>query len=137
MKKRQYYPNFAIKRSLSTIKRTWVPLPIVPASSAASTANVSLRPSTSVSVAVARTFAPMADGFMCVVCIYAPTVVEPCGKAGATAFIAAFSINATIAGVAKTSRSPDPIVTAQFDSATTVSLVKVIPFFGIVYLIYS
>jgi hypothetical protein len=41
-------------------------------------------------------------------------------------------MSATIAGVAKTSRSPDPIVTAQFNSATTVSLVKVIPISGIV-----
>ena len=37
--------------------------------------------------------------------------------------VLAVSISATIAGVAKTSRSPEPIVTAQFDSATTVSLV--------------
>jgi hypothetical protein len=62
-----------------------------------------------------------------VVFISAPTVAEPCGSAGATAFIAAFSMSATIAGVAKTSRSPDPIVTAVFSSPTTVSLTYFIP----------
>lgn len=46
---------------------------------------------------------------MCVTFISAPTVVELPGSASATAFIAplvAFSINATIAGVAKTSDRP-------------------------------
>ena len=40
------------------------------------------------------------------------TVVDPAGSSLATAYMAAFSISATIDGVAKTSRSPDPIVFA-------------------------
>jgi len=40
--------------------------------------------------------------------ISAPTVVEPAGNAAAAAVMAAFSISATIEGVANTGRSPDP-----------------------------
>ncbi len=48
-----FYLSFAIKRSTSTIKRVCVPFPIITSPSNASTLNISLRPSTAISVAVA------------------------------------------------------------------------------------
>jgi hypothetical protein len=54
--------------------------------------------------------------------ISAPTVVEPSGRYGATLFIAAFSISATIDGVAKTSSPPDPTADAQFTFVIITSL---------------
>ena len=41
-----------------------------------------------------------------------PTVVEPSGSSFATAFIAAFSMRAIIAGVASTGMSPEPTASA-------------------------
>lgn len=48
----------------------------------------------------------------------APTVELPSSNWSFTAFMAAFSINATIAGVANTGRSPEPIVSAVFSGVT-------------------
>ena len=123
--------SFAIKRSLSTTKRTWVPKPTRPSASFASTVKVSFRPSTAVNTAVAKTSPPIAVGLTCVVLISAPTVVEPSGRAAATAFIAAFSMSATIEGVAKTSKSPEPAATALFMSVTITFAVYVNPSFSI------
>ena len=47
-----------------------------------------------------------------------PTVVQPSGRWSATASMAAFSINAIIAGVASTAMSPDPITIAVTASLT-------------------
>jgi hypothetical protein len=69
------------------------------------------------------------------VCIAVPTVVEPSGRAAATALIAAFSISATIAGVANTFISPEPSVSAVFVSVTMVVLSADNPIFNI--FIYS
>ena len=51
--------------------------------------------------------------------IIEPTVVWSSVSDLATQFIAAFSISATIAGVASTGRSPDPITAAVNGSVTT------------------
>jgi len=64
--------------------------------------------------------------------ILAPTVVAPSGSSAATANIAAFSINATKAGVANTGKSPDPIVNAKLSGCTTVRLICFNPFSNIV-----
>ena len=114
------------------MNRTCVPLPIVPDASRASTSKSSFRPSTAVSVAVASISAPKADGFMCVVFISDPTVVEPSGKNGATAFIAAFSMSATIDGVANTLRPPEPTADAQLSNVTVTLLVCVNPSLSII-----
>ena len=58
----------------------------------------------------------------------APTVVEPSGRWGATAFIAAFSMRATMAGVANTSMSPEPMVRAVLAAVTVVVLMCFSPF---------
>lgn len=84
------------------------------------------------SVAVASTSSPSAEGFICVVFISVPTVVEPSGKNGATAFMAAFSISATIDGVANTLRPPDPTADAQLSESTTTLLVYVNPALSII-----
>lgn len=67
---------------------------------------------------------------MCVTFISAPTVVAPSGSASATAVIAALSMSATIAGVAKTSRSPDPIVAAVLPTVTVAVRRAANPFFS-------
>ena len=102
--------------------------PMVAWLSAAVMLKVSFLPSTDVSVAVAVMVSPSAEGLMCVVSILAPTVVSPSSKDGATASMAAFSISATIAGVANTSKLPDPNVLAVFVSSTFVVTVWVNPF---------
>ena len=84
--------------------------------------NDSLRPSTSTSSAMALTVAPTFDGLRCDVEIIEPTVVSPSSNLRATASIAAFSIKATIAGVASTAMSPEPINSAVLPSATRITL---------------
>ena len=93
---------------------------------------VSLRPSTPVNTAVAVISAPNPEGLMCVTFISAPTVEEPSGRAAATAVIAACSISATLEGVAKSPRSPDPIVAAVFAAVTVVRLCADNPFSNII-----
>jgi hypothetical protein len=46
-------------------------------------------------------------------------VLKPSGKLGRTAFSDAFSIRATMAGVAKTSTNPEPYFDATLSAATT------------------
>lgn len=75
--------------------------------------------------------APRPEGLICVVFISEPTVVEPSGKAAATARIAAFSISATMAGVANTSMSPEPIAAAVLAAVTVVVLQAESPFSNI------
>ena len=70
---------------------------------------------------MARTSVPGLLGRRWVVSIIDPTVVEPSGNSAATASIAAFSIRATIAGVASTSMSPEPSARAV-NVASTVSV---------------
>lgn len=98
---------------------------------------VSLRPSTPVSTAVAEISVPRPEGLICVVFISEPTVVEPSGKAAATARIAAFSISATMAGVANTSISPEPIATAVLAAVTVVVLQAESPFSNISILFFN
>jgi len=64
--------------------------------------------------------------------ISSPTVVEPAGNAAAAAVMAAFSISATIEGVANTGRSPDPIAAAVFSFVTVVRLWADNPFSSII-----
>ena len=78
------------------------------------------RPSTAVSVAVASTVAPIGEGRRCVVVMAEPTVVLPSSRSDATQSIAAFSISATIAGVASTSKSPEPSTEAHLSAVTTI-----------------
>ena len=66
--------------SLSTMKRIWVAFPMSFSPSKASMAKVSLRPFTSVRVAVAERIAPIGDGARCDVSMNPPTVVDPIGK---------------------------------------------------------
>ena len=61
-----------------------------------------------VRVAVANTLRPTGVAFTWVTSISVPTVLCPGSSAGATAWRAAFSIRATMAGVAKTATLPDP-----------------------------
>jgi len=65
--------------------------------------------------------------------ISAPTVVAPSGSSPATAVMAAFSISATIAGVAKTARSPEPIAAAVLPAATVAALRAESPFSSIIF----
>ena len=109
---------------------------MIPCSSEAPTVKVSLRPSTAVKTAVAVIVAPTFEGLMCEQFISDPTVVEPSGRASATAVMAAFSIKATIAGVAKTSKSPEPIARAVFVAFTTTFEVADKPFSNILFLCY-
>ena len=104
------------------MKRSCSPSPIVPCSSHAFTVNIRRRPSTATNSASAVISAPTFDALMCELFIIVPTVVEPSGSAPATAFIAAFSISAIIAGVAKTAISPEPRAWAVLPSATTTLL---------------
>jgi hypothetical protein len=80
-------------------------------------------------VAVAVTVVPIKEGLRWLVSICEPTVVCPSSRCGATAFIAAFSIRATIAGVASTSISPEPRAMAVFVESTTVVDVYTSPIF--------
>lgn len=110
--------SFDMNRSRSTMKRMWVPSPISSPSCRASIRNVSLRPSIFSRRAVASISAPKGDGLRCEHEIIPPTVVLPSGNSAATVFIAAFSMRAVIAGVASTSRSPEPMLRAVRISAT-------------------
>lgn len=108
----------------------------MPSESDAPTLNVSLRPSTDVSTAVAVISAPRPDGLICVTFISDPTVDDPSGSPAATASIAAFSIKAIIAGVANTSMSPEPMAFAVFSEDTVVRLVNDKPVFNMTVKIY-
>ena len=74
-------------------------------------------------------------GLMCDDEISEPTVVEPSGSESATARIAAFSIAASIHGVAKTFRSPEPAERAVFCSVTVTLTVHDNPFSNILTII--
>lgn len=89
---------------------------------------VIFRSSTSVTTAEAMTSVPRPEGLIWVTFISAPTVVAPSGNAPATANMAAFSISATMAGVAKTGMSPEPMAAAVFCGVTVVRLTAVSPF---------
>lgn len=73
---------------------------------------------------------------MCEQFISEPTVVEPSGRAADTAVMAACSISATMAGVANTGRSPEPIVRAVFSSTTVVREVADKPFSNILFVVF-
>ena len=80
------------------------------------------RQSPPLDTAVAVMRAPMPDGLICDTLISAPTVAASSGSAFDTARMAACSISATIAGVANTGKSPDPIEAAVFSAFTIVVL---------------
>ena len=83
----------------------------------------SLRPSIFSSTAVAFTVEPMGEGLICDDSMCPPTVVLPSGRHSFTAFIAAFSMSAIMAGVASTGMSPEPRVMAVWVSSTVNVLV--------------
>lgn len=76
-----------------------------------------------ISVAVAETSCPIAVGLIWLTLICPPTVLTPSGSAWLTAIMAAFSMSAVIAGVARTGMSPDPICSAVLSLVTTRVLV--------------
>src|SRR5216684_949888 len=97
--------QFNLCRNFSrfTMKRSCQPSPIFCFSSCASTLKTRRRPSISISSAVARTFCPRGVAPMCRTFTSMPTVTYPSSRLSATAFQAAFSINAISMGISKTS----------------------------------
>lgn len=105
--------------SLPTINLTCSDFPIsAPCESLASISKNSFLPSVLTSVAVAETVSPIFDGLRWVALINPPTVVSSSAAMFLAASIAAFSIRAIIAGVAKTGMSPEPIRSAVLFSFT-------------------
>ena len=94
------------------MKRRWVPSPNSVSPQCASILYSIFLPSTRVTVAVAVMVSPNFEGRRWEELMCPPTVVQPSGKWPATAYIAAFSMSAIIAGVASTGMSLEPIVTA-------------------------
>ena len=115
------------------MKRMCAAFPTSFSPSKASILKESFLPFISVRVAVAWMVLPIAEGAKCEVSIKPPTVVEPSGSSEATVCIAAFSIKATRAGVAKTGRSPEPSARAVFCSVTVTVLVCCIPSVSIMF----
>src|SRR5258708_22959154 len=131
--------QFSLCRNFSrfTMKRSCQPSPIFCFSSCASTLKTRRRPSISISSAVAPTFCPRGVAPRCPTFTSVPTVTYPSSRLSATAFQAAFSINAIIMGVPKTSTPPAPTRAAVFSWTTVVVDSPVIPGVSAIYHILS
>lgn len=117
-----YYFNLRINFSAFTINRLCMPLPVSPLLSYASTVNKSSLSLISANVALATIFSPIPDARICSTFSKIPTLVCALSKKSARHFTAAFSIRATIDGVAKTGKLPEPTVIAVLLSSTVVML---------------
>ena len=114
-------------------KRSWVPPPTGPFSSASVTLKVSLRPSTATSSLWQVTVMPTGVGAVCSSSSLVPTVPLPASSAGATLCQQVFSASATSAGVANTSSVPLPMVFAVFSALTRTLCSPQIPVSNFIY----
>lgn len=97
-----------------TIKRSWMPVPIMPVSSETSVLNFRQRPSTPINSVSHFTAIPTGVGDTWLMSSFVPTVHCPSSRYGATLRHAVSSIKAIIAGVANTASVPLPTAAAVF-----------------------